>query len=56
MMTDSKKVEKEWQVIDIWRDAINHGLRHRFKDTNIILQGGVDDVWFEYKNKRTNNC
>ena len=27
MMTNSKKVEKEWQVIDIWRDAINHMLR-----------------------------
>jgi len=51
MMTNSKKVEKEWQIIDIWRDAINHGLKHRFKDTNIILQGGVDDVWFNTKTK-----
>ena len=51
MMTNSKKIEKEWQVIDIWRDAINHGLRYRFKDTNIILQGGVDDVWFNTKTK-----
>ena len=23
----------------------------RFKDTNIILQGGVDDVWFNTKTK-----
>ena len=50
-LTNSKKEVKEWQVIDVWRDAINHGLRHRFKDTNIILQGGVDDVWFNTKTK-----
>ena len=48
-ITNSKKEEKEWQVIDVWREAKNHGLKHKFKDTNIILQGGVDDVWFETK-------
>jgi hypothetical protein len=30
---------------DLWRDAIHHGLMSRFKDTNIILTGGVDDIW-----------
>ena len=25
----------------------HHGLKYQFKDTNILLQGGVDDVWFD---------
>ena len=37
--------------IDIWRDARSKGIKARFKDTNIILQGGVDDVWFNTKTK-----
>ena len=32
--------------IDKWRNSLSGGLKHRFKDTNIILQGGIDDVWF----------
>ena len=35
--------------IDKWRNSLSGGLRYRFKDTNIILQGGVDDVWFNTK-------
>ena len=31
--------------MDKWRDALRHGLMHRFKETNIILTGGVDDIW-----------
>ena len=33
--------------LDSWRDSLHHGLKHQFKDTNILLQGGVDDVWFD---------
>jgi len=36
-------------LLDEWRDSIHYGLKHRFKDTNIILQGGIDDVWFNTK-------
>ena len=50
-ITNSKGETKECQVIDVWRDARNHGLKRKFKDTNIILQGGLDDVWFDTKNK-----
>lgn len=32
--------------MDIWRDSLHHGLSIRFEDTNIILHGGVDDIWF----------
>jgi hypothetical protein len=32
--------------IDKWRDALRGGIKHRFKETNIILKGGIDDIWF----------
>jgi len=35
--------------IEKWRNSISGGLKHRFKNTNIILQGGLDDVWFNTK-------
>ncbi len=47
-----KKTEKKYVIkkkIDIWRDSLHGGLKHRFKDTNIILKGGIDDVWFNTK-------
>jgi CRISPR/Cas system-associated exonuclease Cas4 (RecB family) len=31
--------------MDRWRDALHHGLMRRFKEINIILTGGVDDIW-----------
>lgn len=31
--------------MDRWRDSLRHGLSARFKDTNIILSGGIDDIW-----------
>ena len=33
--------------IDKWRDSLHHGLEARYKSTNIILKGGIDDVWFD---------
>jgi CRISPR/Cas system-associated exonuclease Cas4 (RecB family) len=35
--------------IDDWRDSLRKGLVHRYKDTNIILSGGVDDIWYNKK-------
>ena len=31
--------------IDKWRNSLHHGLIVRYKDTNIILTGGIDDIW-----------
>ncbi len=31
--------------IDNWRNSLNSGLMHRYKNTKIILTGGVDDIW-----------
>ena len=33
------------EQIDAWRDAKARGLVHRFEDTNILLSGGIDDIW-----------
>ena len=37
------------EFIEQWQNSLSGGLKHRFKKTNIILQGGVDDVWFNTK-------
>ncbi|CAM8392311.1 PD-(D/E)XK endonuclease-like domain, AddAB-type [Candidatus Methylopumilus planktonicus] len=34
-----------------WRDALRGGILHKFEDTNIILSGGVDDIWLDTKTK-----
>ena len=35
--------------MDKWRDSLRHGLMARFGNTNIILTGGVDDIWQDTK-------
>jgi CRISPR/Cas system-associated exonuclease Cas4 (RecB family) len=35
-----------------WRDSLRHGLMARFEDTNIILTGGVDDIWQNTQNEK----
>lgn len=32
-----------------WRDALKRGISFLHKDTNIILRGGVDDIWINKK-------
>jgi len=36
--------------MDKWRDSLHHGLMTRYNNKNIILTGGVDDIW---QNKET---
>ena len=31
--------------IEIWRDSLHRGLSYRYKNTNIVLHGGIDDIW-----------
>lgn len=38
--------------LDKWRDSLHHGLMARFEESNIILSGGVDDVWQNRKNQK----
>ena len=38
--------------IDLWRDSLHHGLRYRVQNTNIVLHGGIDDIWFDQKEEK----
>ncbi len=38
--------------INNWRDSLHKGLMLRYKDTNIILTGGVDDIWQDKISKK----
>ena len=33
--------------IDKWRNSLNAGLQVQYKNSNIILTGGIDDVWID---------
>lgn len=33
------------EKMDEWRDSLRHGITYAFPDTNLIITGGVDDVW-----------
>ena len=35
------------EKMDDWRDSLHHGLEYQVRDSNIILHGGVDDIWFD---------
>ena len=35
------------QDIDLWRRSLNGGLQIRYKNKNIILTGGIDDIWID---------
>jgi RecB family exonuclease len=40
-----KAIPFQHPKIDEWRDSLHHGIQFQIPDTNIILTGGVDDVW-----------
>jgi hypothetical protein len=44
-ITNSKKEILELPLIDVWRDAMHRGIKARYKNTNILLGGGIDDLW-----------
>lgn len=33
--------------IDKWRESLSSGISYLDKDTNLIIKGGIDDVWFD---------
>ena len=45
-------VPYQHEDIDKWRNSLHYGLETRFKDSNIILHGGVDDVWVDKSNNK----
>jgi len=38
--------------MDNWRNSLHRGLMLRYKDTSIILTGGVDDIWQDTRTKQ----
>jgi len=35
--------------LDVWRDSLRRGIQFQVPNTNIVLTGGVDDVWISTK-------
>ena len=44
------KTKEPYKLLEAWKSN-HHGIERRFKNTNIILYGIIDDVWL---NKKTN--
>ncbi len=42
-------VPAQHQDIDKWRDVPGRGIDYYHKETNLIIYGGVDDVWIDKK-------
>jgi len=38
--------------LDRWRDSLHHGLQYQVEDSNIVLHGGVDDIWFDQRQEK----
>lgn len=34
-----------------WRDSLRKGIKYFYKPANLIVQGGVDDIWIDNKTK-----
>ena len=43
------KTKAQYKKMEVWRNNF-HGLQARFKDTNYVLYGSVDDIWLDTKN------
>lgn len=37
------------EKIDLWRDSLRGGITYRIEGTNVLVTGGVDDVWLNKK-------
>jgi len=38
--------------LDIWRNSLKGGISYLDEKTNLIIHGGVDDVWFDLNEKK----
>jgi hypothetical protein len=37
--------------LDVWRNSLKGGISYHDEKTNLILHGGIDDVWFDLQEK-----
>jgi len=53
IMVDNKLnlIPFEHPEIDKWRESLTGGISYLDKETNLILKGGIDDVWFDQDSK-----
>ena len=40
------------EKMDHWRNSLKGGISYLDKDTNLIIKGGIDDVWFDLDSKK----
>ena len=38
--------------LDIWRNSLKGGISYLDNKTNLIIHGGIDDIWFDLKEKK----
>jgi CRISPR/Cas system-associated exonuclease Cas4 (RecB family) len=38
--------------LDLWRNSLKGGISYLDEKTNLIIHGGVDDIWFDLKEKK----
>ena len=38
--------------IDVWRNSLKGGISFLDEKTNLIIHGGIDDIWFDQKQKQ----
>ena len=38
--------------LDIWRNSLKGGISYLDEKTNLIIHGGIDDIWFDQKEKK----
>ena len=38
--------------LDLWREPLHHGLQHQVENSNLVLHGGIDDVWVDLNNQQ----
>ena len=38
--------------LDIWRNSLKGGISYLDEETNLIIHGGIDDIWFDLKEKK----
>ena len=38
--------------LDVWRNSLKGGISYLDEKTNLIIHGGIDDIWFDQKEKK----
>ncbi len=53
LMVEAKvnAVPYQHEKIDEWRDALHRGITYHVPGTNLLITGGIDDVWVTPKNE-----